>query len=357
MTTSAIVLAAGEGTRMRSTRPKPLHMLCGRPMLDYVIGALDDVKCDKTVVVVGHGADQVRARMMAERRGTRLEFALQQQQLGTGDAVRVGLTAFDEDADDDDHIIVMPGDTPLLQSSTIAKLLDAHTDSGAAATLLVAATDPTGYGRVVRDKHGNVRRIVEHKDASPEELEIREWNTSIYVFRRNLLGPALRKLTTDNSQGEYYLTDVVEVLSTAGHKVGWFSVGESPEPNGVNDRVQLANAESLLRARINANWLRAGVTMLDPSQVFIDTTVSLGRDVTLFPGTILQGRTMIGNGCEVGPDVRLVDCEVGDGSVIETSVCRSSTIGDNAHVGPYASLAAGSSVPSGLATGPFYARP
>jgi bifunctional UDP-N-acetylglucosamine pyrophosphorylase / glucosamine-1-phosphate N-acetyltransferase len=354
MTTSAIVLAAGEGTRMRSARPKPLHLLCGRPMLDYVISALDEIKCDQTVVVVGHGADRVTARMQADR-GSRLDFVVQSVQRGTGDAVRVGLTAFEDDPEDDDHIIVMPGDAPLLRPSTVAKLVEAHIDNNAAATLLTAISDPTGYGRILRDKHGNVKRVVEEKDATDEERAIREWNTGFYVFRRNLLGPALRRLTTDNSQGEYYLTDVAEVLSTAGHRVGTFVVEDPVEPVGVNDRLQLAIAEAALRARVNAQWLKAGVTMLDPSQVFIDTTVSLGRDVTLFPGTLLQGNTVIGNGCEIGPDTRLIDCEVGDNAVIENSVCRGSVIGEGATVGPYGALSAGTTIPSGFATGPFYA--
>ena len=196
-------------------------------------------------------------------------------------------------------------------------------------------------------------RIVEQRDATPAELAIQEMNTSIYAFRRDLLGPALRHLSPDNSQGEYYLTDVIGVLSGMGHRIG--AVQASPaETAGVNDRWQLALAERELRARTNRHWLLNGVTMLDPRQTFIDVTVQLGRDVTLYPGTILQGRTVVGNGCEIGPDARLVDCVIADDCAIENSVGRDAEVGAGAHVGPYAHLPAGSSVAAGETTGAFY---
>jgi bifunctional UDP-N-acetylglucosamine pyrophosphorylase/glucosamine-1-phosphate N-acetyltransferase len=249
----------------------------------------------------------------------------------------------------------MPGDTPLLRPETIAELVRAHTASGAAATLLTARLeDPTGYGRVIRAKDGRVARVVEQKDAFPEELAITEVNTSIYAFRRSVLGPALRRLSPDNAQGEYYLTDVVAVLHSAGYPVGAVPLDDPAEAQGVNDRAQLAAAEAALRQRINLRWLKAGVTMLDPLQTFIDATVHLGNDVTLYPGTILQGRTVVGAGCDIGPDTRLVDCMVGADCVVENSVCRDAEVGDGARVGPYAVLPPGSSVPPGAVTGPFY---
>jgi bifunctional UDP-N-acetylglucosamine pyrophosphorylase/glucosamine-1-phosphate N-acetyltransferase len=220
--------------------------------------------------------------------------------------------------------------------------------------------DPTGYGRVLRapskSGDGRVLQVVEQRDASLETLAIREVWTSMCAFRRDLLGPALRRLSPDNSQGEYYLTDVVEVLAGMGHQIGTVQAPEA-ETLGVNDRWQLALAERELRSRTNRHWLLNGVTMLDPRQTFLDVTVQLGRDVTLYPGTILQGNTVIGDSCEIGPDTRLVDCVVGAGAMVENSVGRDSEIGDDAHVGPYAYLAPGTAVPSSASTGAFYTAP
>jgi bifunctional UDP-N-acetylglucosamine pyrophosphorylase/glucosamine-1-phosphate N-acetyltransferase len=216
--------------------------------------------------------------------------------------------------------------------------------------------DPTGYGRIVRKKDGQVARIVEQRDASPDELDIKEWNTGILCFRRDLLGPALRNLTTDNAQGEYYLTDVVAALAGMGHRVGAVQA-DAAETQGVNDRWQLALAERELRNRTNRHWLLNGVTMLDPRQTFIDVNVTIGRDVTLYPGTMLQGSTVIGDGCELGPDTRLSDCTVGTGAVVEHSVGHSAEIGNDAVVGPYVHLPAGSAVLSNATTGAFYTAP
>ena len=216
--------------------------------------------------------------------------------------------------------------------------------------------DPTGYGRIVRKKDGQVARIVEQRDASPDELDMEEVCTSIYAFRRDLLGPALRTLTTDNAQGEYYLTDVVAALAAMGHRVGTVEAAAS-ETQGVNDRWQLALAERELRNRTNRHWLLNGVTMLDPRQTFIDVNVKIGRDVTIYPGSILQGATAIGDGCEIGPDTRLADCVVGNNTTVEHSVGHQATVGDDAVVGPYVHLPAGSAVLSNATTGAFYTAP
>jgi bifunctional UDP-N-acetylglucosamine pyrophosphorylase/glucosamine-1-phosphate N-acetyltransferase len=363
MSVSAIVLAAGEGTRMRSTRPKPLHMICGRAMVMHVIHSLESLKVDRTVVVVGHGAERVTKKVQEQApQWANVTFVEQEVQRGTGDAALVGLSVFPgDDLDDESTILVLPGDTPLLRPETIDELVSIHVANGYAATLLTSVVDDaTGYGRVIRsDARGGqdrVLRIVEQRDASAEELAVKEMNTSIYAFRRDLLGPALRHLSPDNSQGEYYLTDVIGVLSSMGHRIG--AVQASPaETAGVNDRWQLALAERELRARTNRHWLLNGVTMLDPRQTFIDVTVQLGRDVTLYPGTILQGRTVVGNGCEIGPDARLIDCVVEPDCVVENSVGHDAEIGTGAHVGPYAHLPSGSSVAAGQTTGAFYTAP
>ncbi len=342
---------------MRSSRPKPLHLLCGKAMLRYVLDSLADTPVDRVVIVVGHGAERVTKKLQSEEPDLVLEFVEQHVQRGTGDAASVGLTGFADDLGDEDDglVIVLPGDTPLLRPATVARLVDAHRTSGAACTVLAARVDdPTGYGRVVRGRDGRVARIVEHADATDEELEINEINTSIYCFRRSVLAPALRRLSPENAQGEYYLTDVVEVLHDAGYGVTAFTADDPAETQGVNDRVQLASAEAELRRRTNDDWLRRGVTMVDPSHTYVDATVRLAPDVTLFPGTILQGCTVVEGRAEIGPDTRLVDCLVGPDAIVEQSTGRDAEIGAGARVGPYAVLQPGASVPPGSVTGPFY---
>jgi bifunctional UDP-N-acetylglucosamine pyrophosphorylase / glucosamine-1-phosphate N-acetyltransferase len=353
---SAIVLAAGQGTRMRSERPKPLHMLCGRPLVRYVLDALVDCHADRAVVVVGFGADVVVKKLQEDPGPVPLEFIEQRVQRGTGDAVAVGLTGLPDDFDvEDGDVLVLPGDTPLLRPETLAALVLEHRLSGAACTVLTARmADPTGYGRVVRDKDGRVRRIVEHRDANEAERAIDEINTSIYVFRRGLLPPALRRLTPDNSQSELYVTDVVEVLAEAGHPVVSLAAADADETQGVNDRLQLAVAEAELRRRTNERWMHEGVTIVDPAATYLDVTVELAPDVTLFPGAVLQGDTTVGPRSEIGPHTRLVDTRVGSRAVVTESVARSADIGDNAVVGPFAVLEPGAKVAPGAMTGPFY---
>lgn len=355
---SAIVLAAGAGTRMRSTRPKPLHLLAGRSMLRYMIDSLADCDVDHAVVVVGHGGERVRAEVGDLPVDLELTVVEQISQDGTGDAAAVGLTGLrDEPLDDDGDVLVLPGDMPLLRPSTIAALVEAHRRTGAAATVLSAVVEnAAGYGRVIRGEDGRVLRIVEQADADVEEAEVREINTAVYCFRRSLLSPALRRITPQNAQGEYYLTDVVSVLRDAGHLVGALIVEDPSEAEGINDRVQLATAEAELRRRTNLGWMRAGVTLVDPATTYIDATVELGTDVTIFPDTILQGRTVIGSGSEIGPGTRLVDCRVGSRSVVEQSNGRGADIGDDATVGPWAALGPDARIASGTATGPFYAE-
>ncbi|MFN8018135.1 MAG: NTP transferase domain-containing protein [Acidimicrobiales bacterium] len=358
-TLSAIVLAAGEGTRMRSSRPKPLHRLAGRTMLQYMLDALVDCSTEQVVVVVGHGAERVTKKLQAAEPDLHLTFVEQDRQLGTGDAASVGLTGLPDDdgPDADDHdVLVLPGDMPLLRPSSIAEMVRVHREVGAACTVLTAVVDePGSLGRIVRGKDDQVVKIVEAADASDEEREIREINTAVYCFRRSLLAPALRRITPDNAQGEYYLTDVVGVLREAGYRVAAVQVADAAEGEGINDRVQLAAAEAELRRRTNERWLRAGVTLVDPATTYLDTTVQLASDVTIFPGTILQGDTVVGAGAEIGPHTRLVDCIVGAGAVVEQSNGRDAEIGAGATVGPFAALAPGASIPDGTVTGPFYA--
>src|SRR5262245_26227159 len=258
---SAVVLAAGEGTRMRSETPKVLHPLCGRPMLLHVVDALIALPLERIVIVVGHGAERVTKTLQEQIASEMpIEFVEQRVQRGTGDAVSVALTAFSDDPDLDGDVLVMPGDAPLVRAEVLARLARDHRETDAAATILTAELEAgnANFGRVVRDDKGQVDRIVEVPDASPEELEVDEVNTSIYCFRRGLLAPALRRLSPENAQGEYYLTDAVSVLKETGHAVIAVVADDPYETAGVNDREQLAEVEAALRRRINGRWLRDG---------------------------------------------------------------------------------------------------
>ena len=333
---------------MRSATPKLLHPLCGRPMIEWPVAAAREAGASKIVVVDGP------ERPLGSTLDGEVTIAVQEVPRGTADAVKAAAEHIDPSA----PVIVLNGDHPLISADVLRGLAETHEREGAAATIATATLDdPTGYGRVIRGKDGTVSHIVEHRDALDHELAVDEINTSVYCFRRDLLGPALRRLLPDNSQGEYYLTDVVTVLTSAGYSVGASVMPDPVEAQGVNDRAQLAFAEAELRGRTNRRWLLAGVTMLDPAQTYVDVTVDLGRDVTLFPGTILQGRTVVAAGSEIGPDTRLVDCVVGPGAVVEHTVAHDAEIGEGARVGPYAVLPPGSLVPAWTVTGPFYTGP
>jgi bifunctional UDP-N-acetylglucosamine pyrophosphorylase / glucosamine-1-phosphate N-acetyltransferase len=309
---------------------------------------------------VGHRAEWVTKTLIEHApTGMAIEFVEQAEQRGTGDAMSVALTGLpDEDDGEDGDVVVLPGDTPLLRPGTLARLVRVHRAQDDAATLLTAVLDdPTGYGRVVRGRDDTVARVVEDVDATDDELEVCEINTSMYCFKRSVLAPSLRRLSPANAQGEYYLTDVVEVLYEAGHRVGSVVVEDTMEVAGVNDRAQLAVAEAELRDRINERWMRRGVTMWDPQTTYIDVEVSLATDVVLLPGVILQGATFVGEHAEIGPDTRLVDTTVGEGAMIASSVCRRSVVGADARIGPFAVLSEGTEVPAGGAVGPAASDP
>jgi bifunctional UDP-N-acetylglucosamine pyrophosphorylase/glucosamine-1-phosphate N-acetyltransferase len=322
-------------------------------MLLHVLGALTEAGVERIVVVVGHKSEQV-VKALASVQDDRFEFVEQRVQRGTGDAVSVGLTVFADDLDAEDDLVVVPGDTPLLTAGTLEALVGTHRESGAAATVLTARLpDPFGYGRILRGKDGAVDAIVEERDATDEQRQVDEINTSIYCFRRSLLAPALRRLSPENAQGEYYLGDVVGVFRQAGHKVVAFTAPEAVEAMGVNDKAQLAEAESLLRSRINARWMRAGVTMVDPSRTYVDVGVTLAEEVTLLPGTILEGRTSIGFASTIGPDCRLVDTIVGEGATVISTVATGAEIGDGATIGPFTHLRPGTRMGPSTKAGSF----
>lgn len=342
---------------MRSSRPKPLHHLCGRPMVMYVLDAVAHEEVVATVVVVGHAGTWVETSLKQRaREDAHLTFVEQSEQLGTGHAVSVAMSAVtNEIGDTDGDVLIVPGDTPLLRHATIAELLEHHWSSGAALTVLSAnLDDPYGYGRVIRAKDGSVARIVEERDATDEERTIHEVNTSIMVVREGLLGPALRRIGRQNSQNEFYLTDLAAELHDSGHVTSAVLLNDAAEAAGVNDRAQLADAEAVLRRRINERWMMNGVTMWDPSNTYIDADVVIEADVSLLPGTTLKGRCVIERGAQVGPYAFLTDSHVGEGAVVGSVEAMGAHVGEGARVGSYVVLEPGAKVAPGEVVASFH---
>ncbi|MGZ6294356.1 MAG: bifunctional UDP-N-acetylglucosamine diphosphorylase/glucosamine-1-phosphate N-acetyltransferase GlmU [Candidatus Limnocylindrales bacterium] len=346
VTTSAIVLAAGLGTRMRSRLPKVLHPLCGRPMLAYVLEAAREATAERPLVVVSPAF----AEPLRERFGDAAEFVLQAEPRGTGDALRAALEALPAAAED---VLVLSGDTPLLSAATIAALAAQHHRAGAAMTLAaILPEEPDGYGRVVRDPDG-VARIVEEKDATPAELAIDEVNGGLYAFDARWLRGRLGDLRPSAATGEVYLTGLVELARADGRLVDAYEVDEAIELFGINDRVQLATAEADLRWRILEGHLLAGVTMVDPSTVYVDADVELAEDVVLEPNVVLRGQTRVGGGSTIGAGSQLFDSEIGAGCRIWASILEGAIVEDEATVGPFAHLRPGSHIGRGAELGNF----
>ncbi|MDR7454533.1 MAG: bifunctional UDP-N-acetylglucosamine diphosphorylase/glucosamine-1-phosphate N-acetyltransferase GlmU [Armatimonadota bacterium] len=330
----AVVLAAGKGTRMASAMPKVLHPICGRPMIAYVLETLAEVGIPSPVVVVGHGVDAVRGVL-----GDGVRYAVQAEQLGTGHAVMQALPQLEAFGG---TVLIVYGDVPFLRAETIRALLAQHREQGAAATILTdVRDDPRGYGRVIRDGHGNVRRIVEDTDASPEEREVREINAGMYAIEAGALRDAVGALQPANAQGEYYLTDAIAALLDRGHTVAALVVADSQEATGINSRAELARAEAAMRAALLDRLMAGGVTVVDPGATYVHAGVRVGRDTVLHPGTSLEGRTVVGEACAIGPQARLVDAEVGDRVTIVASTVTASRVGDGTRIGPYSHLRPG----------------
>ncbi|MFI9720620.1 bifunctional UDP-N-acetylglucosamine diphosphorylase/glucosamine-1-phosphate N-acetyltransferase GlmU [Streptomyces sp. NPDC052396] len=338
---AVVVLAAGEGTRMKSATPKVLHTLCGRSLLGHVVAASRELAPEHLVVVVGHAREQVSAHL-AEI-DPEVRTAVQQEQRGTGHAVRMGLEELSGSGIAlDGTVIVLCGDTPLLTGETLKLLSGTHAADGNAVTVLSAEVpDSTGYGRIVRDETGAVTAIVEHKDATEEQRAIREINSGVFAFDAQLLTDALGKVRTDNSQGEEYLTDVLGILREAGHRVGAAVAGDHREILGINNRVQLAEARRLLNERLLDAAMMAGVTVVDPATTWVDVTVTFEPDALVHPGTQLLGATHLASGAEVGPGTRLTDTTVGAGARVDNTVADGALIGEGATVGPFAYLRPG----------------
>jgi bifunctional UDP-N-acetylglucosamine pyrophosphorylase / glucosamine-1-phosphate N-acetyltransferase len=334
---TVVVLAAGEGKRMKSATPKVLHPLLGRSLLGHVLHAAGAAGADRTLVVVGHKAEQVEAHLAEVAPDA--TPVLQAEQNGTGHAVRIALEAAPDLAG---TVVVLNGDVPLLRPETLGALLDAHEHAGSGATLLAAeVADPAGLGRVVRDAAGNLERIVEDRDATAEVRAIREINAGIYAFDAALLREALSKLSTDNDQGEEYLTDVFGLLATVGHPVGVYVAGDAREVLGCNDRAELARLRALLRDRVNEAWMRSGVSILDPATTWIDVTVTLEPDALVDQNSQLFGRTTVAAGAVIGPDTTLIDTAVAAGAQVLRSHSIGAEIGPETTVGPFSFLRPG----------------
>jgi len=343
---AVVILAAGLGTRMKSDVPKVLHEVCGRPMLAYVIDAALSVSPERVVVVTGPDQDAVAAILPVG-----CERAVQQERLGTGDAVRAGLEPL---SDFDGHVMVLYGDVPLVHGDFVAGLFQRHLDSDAAATLTtVTLADPAEYGRIVRGADERMARIVEHRDATPAELALDEINVGLYVFRADALRPALARLTSDNAQGELYLTDVVHLLIDAEHIVSTFAADDEELCMGVNSRVELALINAAMRRRLLERLMLAGVTVEDPETTYVDWGVEVGRDTVLRANTHLLGRTTVGAASEIGPGSFLRDAFVGDRARVVSSHLYECVIGSGCTVGPFAYIRPNTVLAEGARAGTF----
>ena len=326
--TIALILAAGKGTRMKSKLPKVLHKVGGVPMVEQVLRTVKAAGTQRQIVVVGFGGEDVQAYL-----GNEAETVLQAEQLGTGHAV---LQAEPLLAGATGTLLVTCGDTPLVTKETFDGLFACHAESGAAATILTAhMPDPTGYGRIIRNEAGQVVKIVEQKDGTPEELAVDEVNAGIYCFDLSLLWPLLHQISNDNAQGEYYLTDIIGMLVAAGKVVSAYAVPAYQETLGVNSRLQLAEAEKVLRQRKLVELMAAGVSIIDPANTYVDTTVVIGRDTVLYPGTILEGQTVIGENCQIGPYVRMTNVRMGNDDHLQFTYAHDCEIKDGCEVGPF----------------------
>ncbi|MGE5291783.1 MAG: bifunctional UDP-N-acetylglucosamine diphosphorylase/glucosamine-1-phosphate N-acetyltransferase GlmU [Micromonosporaceae bacterium] len=346
---AVIVLAAGEGTRMKSRLPKVLHELCGRSMLGHVVATARELDPERLIVVVGHGRDLVTAHLAEHAPEARV--VVQERTGGTGHAVRTVIEAAGVMSG---TVVVTYGDTPLMRAETFNALIAEHASSANAVTVLTAwVSNPTGYGRIVRDPAGALVEIVEERDATAEQRAITEINSGVYAFNGALLADAAKRLSTDNAKGEEYLTDVVGILRGDGHRAGTVLAADPVEVEGVNDRSQLARVRRVYNERLLTYWMLAGVTIVDPATTWIDADVTLEPDSEIWPGTQLEGRTAVGAGARIGPGCVLKDTTVAEGAMVIHAVCDSAQIGPGASVGPYTYLRPGTLLGPGAKAGSY----
>lgn len=342
----AVILAAGEGTRMKSKLPKVLHEVLNKTMIDYVIDTAKGCGAEEVCVVVGHKAEEVKASIKKDG----VSFALQSQQKGTGHAVMMAGDFVEADKD----ILILYGDTPLIQGDTLEKLVAKHRNDDFGATVISARVEnPDGYGRIIRDENGNFIKIVEHKDATDEERLVKEINTGIYIFKGVDLKNSLGKLDNNNIQGEYYLPDCLALILNVGGKVGAVIAEDDREFFGVNSRVQLAEATKIMKETINRRHMENGVTLVDPENTYIGADVKIGMDTIILPGCVLEGDTEIGEDCKIGPNSRISDMRLGNGVVFQTSTGMQSVIGNDTTVGPFAYIRPNSTIGDHVKVGDF----
>lgn len=344
MSLYSIILAAGEGKRMKSNIAKPLQQAAGKALVEWVVDTAEEAGSDENIVVIGHKAEDMKAYL-----GDRVKYALQREQLGTGHAVMQGIELL---KNIEGTVMVLYGDAPLIQADTLKRVREDHIKKKRAATVITAyIDDPYGYGRIVREQ-GEIVKIVEQKDADEDEREIKEINSGMYFFDIQKLRAALKRITNKNAQGEYYITDVIEIMLGDGDKVGAY-VTELEQILGVNDKLQLAQVGKILNRRKAVELMLGGVTIIDPDKVQITANVKVGRDTILYPGTVLEGNTVIGENCVIGSDTSLKNCVVGDNTTVLKSVGIDSEIGSETNVGPFAYLRPGTKIGSDVKIGDF----
>lgn len=341
----SIILAAGKGTRMESTYPKVVHKVCGKEMVNHVIDTSKSAGVDETIVILGHGIDAVKEVLSDD-----VKIAIQEEQLGTAHAVMMA----NDYIDDADTVVVLCGDTPLISEETLVEFFKHHDQNNNAVTVLTTKVDdPTGYGRVIRDSSNEFMKIVEQKDASEQEKSVREINSGIYCFNGAFLKDSLQYVGNNNAQGEYYLPDTIEIIRNMGGRADAYLGATIEELMGVNSRVQLSDAERIMRRRINEQHMINGVTIIDTDSTYIDAGVDIGADTVILPGCMISGKTVIGSNCVIGPQTGISDSTIGDRTTVKKSEVIKSIVGEDTNVGPYAYLRPNSNIGNECKIGDF----
>lgn len=346
----SIILAAGEGTRMKSDIPKTLHKVCGKEMIRYIIEAAKNSEIEKNIVVLGHGKEKVGNNIKD------MGVITVEQPIGEGAPYGTGYAVMSakEHINDEDTVVILCADGPLIRKETLVSFMEYHNESGSAVSVMTAIMDnPKGLGRIVRNEDSSIDKIVEEKDAADEIKKIKEINTGIFCFKGNLLKYALEKIDTNNSQNEYYLTDTIKVLNSEGHKIGGWVLEDSTDIKAVNDRVQLSEVTRIMQQRINIRHMYNGVTIINPENTYIEDSVEIGRDTVIYPGTFLEGSTKIGTNCTIGPNTRIISSTVKNNVTIESSKVIEAIIDDGTTVGPFAYLRPGTELGKNVKIGDF----
>lgn len=328
MSIAALILAAGEGTRMKSTLPKVLHPLCGKPMILHVVENVRKSRVERIILVVGHKSEEIKTIV-----GNKVEYAIQKKQLGTGHALQSALSNL---KDFDGDLLILYGDTPLLKAETIKRLIQSHRRAKAISSLLTCFfRDPTGYGRIIRNKDGELVKIKEEGELSFQEKMLKEGNPGLYIFEKKAIFRALKEVRPDNRKKEYYLTDVIEVLIGHGERINSISISDETQALGINSKEELALANSILYQEINKMWMDKGISIIDPNSTFIDDEAKIGKDTIILPFTFLEGKTKIGESCRIGPSVRIANSNLSDNISVQFSLIEGAKINSGVEIRPF----------------------